>query len=109
MANGRRPSQLIWNTQCQVCTRWIVCRVLLPCLTRSASPRGQGRRRGQGASTTSHSDIRGLRRQVGAEPRDRSSSGVDAVLMRESGEAPVAKLRRVSSVSCLSPSVVSSF
>ena len=63
------------------------------------------RRMGQDASTTSHSDIRGLRN--GAEPHDRSPSRGNAVLTRESGRQslPVAMLRRVSSGSCLPSSV----
>src|SRR5262249_19255739 len=63
------------------------------------------RRMGQGASTTSHSDIRGLR--VSVEPHDRSPLRGSALLTRESGKQslPVAKLRRVSSGSCLPSSV----
>jgi hypothetical protein len=56
---------------------------------------GSGRRARRDASTTSHSDIRGLRRSLAAEPHDRDPSGEVAFYSRESGGAspPVAKGR----------------
>ena len=67
--------QLIWNNRS---SRGYVLR----------SRRGMRQR----ASTTSHSDIRGLRRFPGVGPHDRASSGENAVYCREFGErgSPVA-------------------
>jgi len=66
----------------------------------------RGRRTRQGASTTSHSHMRGLVRVAGPEPHDGSSSGAIAVCSRGSGgKPPVAQRTRGCSESCLRSSV----
>ena len=87
MVPGARD-QLIWNNLPS--RRRGVGFTVKNLLGRSAGRRS--RRTRQGASTTSHSDIRGLRQSPGAVPHDRAPSGENAVYYRESGKAisPVA-------------------